>query len=65
VALNLYLDVQNLYNYKFETQRIFTVIRDENDNPIVNQYNPGYYESEYISDVSGNILPTIGLQFEF
>ena len=64
-ALNFYVDIQNIYNSKIELAPYFTVVKDENENPIVNPNMPNAYEWKYLNNVSGTILPSIGLMFEF
>ena len=65
VALNLYMDIQNLYNFQSETQRSLIADQDSNGNIIINPNDPSRYSLKYISNVSGTVLPSIGLQFEF
>lgn len=65
VALNLYMDIQNLYNFQAETQRSLIADQDSNGNLSINPNDPNRYNLKYISNVSGTVLPSIGLQFEF
>ena len=65
VTLNLYVDIQNLYNFETETPSSLIAIRDENNNIIEDPIDPSRYQLKYISNVSGTVLPSIGLQFEF
>ena len=65
VTLNLYIDVQNLYNFQTETPSSLIAMRDENNNIIEDTNDPSRYKLKYISNVSGTVLPSIGLQFEF
>jgi outer membrane receptor for ferrienterochelin and colicin len=63
--LKVYVDIQNLYNFKSESQDIFTHL-DQNGNPIIDPNNPSLYDLRRIpSDGSGTILPTIGIIFDF
>lgn len=64
-SLNLYVDIQNVYNAQIEQPSFFTVKRDDNGSPIVNENLPNSYDWKYISNVSGTVLPSIGLMFEF
>ncbi len=67
-SLILYLDIQNIYNFKTDDQDYLTNL-DENGNPVI--LNPGdpYYEQlydlRYIKAESGTILPSIGIIVEF
>ena len=65
IALNLYLDIQNLYNFQAETPPSLIVIRDNNGNKVINPSDPNRYLLKQISNTTGTVLPTIGLQFEF
>jgi hypothetical protein len=62
-----YLDIQNIYN--FESQLPDNVIRqeDENGQPIVFTDDNGVerYRLKTLENLTGSILPTIGLIFEF
>ncbi|MBN2212703.1 MAG: TonB-dependent receptor [Bacteroidales bacterium] len=64
-SLMLYVDIQNLYNFKgYEPDRL---VRASIVNPEVNDdEGNGLYRLTYIpSDGSGTILPTIGIMIEF
>ncbi|MGM0650011.1 MAG: TonB-dependent receptor plug domain-containing protein, partial [Bacteroidota bacterium] len=64
-SLKVYLDIQNLYNFKSEARDIYTHL-DENGNPIINDNNPARYDLRTINNEgSGTILPTIGIIFDF
>jgi hypothetical protein len=65
VTLNLYLDIQNLYNFKSETPASLITLTDENGNKVLNSNDPSRYQLKYINNTSGTALPSIGLQFEF
>ena len=65
VTLNLYLDIQNLYNFKIETPKSLIAERDSDGNIITDPDNPEKYKLKYVDNVSGTVLPSIGLQFEF
>ena len=65
VTLNLYLDIQNLYNFKNVAQPNLIAERDFDGNILISSDNPEKYKIKYIDNISGNRLTTIGLQFEF
>ena len=65
MALNLYLDIQNAYNFQAETAPSLIVPRDENGNRIINSNDPSRYQTKLIENSAGTLLPSIGLQFEF
>ena len=65
VTLNLYLDIQNLYNFQSETPASLIALIDENGNKVLNSNDPSRYQLKYINNTSGTALPSVGLQFEF
>ena len=65
MTLNVYLDIQNDYNFQAETPPSLIVPIDANGNNLVNQNNPMRYQTKLIENTAGTLLPSIGLQFEF
>ena len=65
VTLNIYLDIQNLYNFQAETPRSLIAVTDENGNKITEPNDPSRYQLKYIENTAGTVLPSIGIQFEF
>ena len=67
-SLNLYLDIQNLYNFKADEQDNLTNL-DENGNPVIinpdDPYSQQLYELRRIQSESGTVLPTVGVIVEF
>jgi len=61
-SLNLYLDIQNLYNFKAEQPDELVQVRDENGQPVLK--DPLNYELKYLASESGTVLPTIGIIVE-
>ena len=65
-TLNLYVDVQNIYNFKGEEADNYVTEVDINGNPTVNPDDPTRYLLKKLkNDGSGTILPTIGIIVEF
>lgn len=64
-SLNVYIDIQNIYNFKANLQPYFTVDRDSSGNPIVDPNNPNKYKWHYIPNQSGTVLPSVGILYEF
>ena len=64
-ALNAYLDIQNIYNFKTETQSFLDVVRDENGDPIEDPTDPERYLVREIENTTGTVLPSIGIMIEF
>ena len=60
-TLNLYLDIENIYNKVAFLGPYLSVLRDELGNPIE---NAGLYQPEYIENTYGQFLPSIGLIIE-
>jgi len=65
VTLNVYLDIQNLYNFQAETPSSLIVVKDGDGNNISEPNDPSRYQIEYLDNTAGTVLPSIGLQFEF
>ncbi len=67
-SLNLYIDIQNLYNFKADEQDKLTNL-DENGNPMIinpdDPYSEQLYELRRIESESGTILPALGIIVEF
>jgi hypothetical protein len=64
-AINAYIDVQNIYNFQAVGQPYLDVERDESGNPIIDPNNPQSYVISEIENVSGTVLPSVGLMVEF
>ncbi|MFM8433159.1 MAG: TonB-dependent receptor, partial [Bacteroidota bacterium] len=64
-SLNLYLDIQNLLNYKTLQQPYISVQRDAGGQPVIDPDNTSYYLPLFIKNESGSVIPTIGFVVEF
>jgi hypothetical protein len=65
-SVMLYLDVQNVYNFKSAEPDRLTLVRDDTGRPIIDPSDQQRYLTKVISsDGQGTILPTIGLIVEF
>lgn len=62
--LNLFLDIQNVYNRETPLQPILDVQRDEAGNPVEDPNNPGSYAPRFVDSSNGSILPSIGIIVE-
>ena len=60
-TMNLYLDIQNLYNFQAEEQDILNMRSDANGNFITNPLDQSRYVPYRIDNTSGTVLPTIGV----
>jgi hypothetical protein len=61
-SLNLYLDIQNLYNFKAQQPDVLVQERDANGQPVLK--DPLNYQLKYLPSESGTVLPTIGIIVE-
>lgn len=65
--LNLYTDVQNVYNFKSESAPAYTTQKDDSGSPVVFTDANGdeRYQLRMIEMLGGNILPTLGIIIKF
>ncbi|TFH27565.1 MAG: TonB-dependent receptor [Bacteroidia bacterium] len=69
ITINLYVDIQNVYNYKTTTNTFLVQELDANGDPII--VNPGdpaelqRYSMKELQSTGGTVLPTIGVIIEF
>jgi len=67
--LELYLDIQNLYNFKLEGQPILALDYDDNGNAqIINPEAPveeQRYKTKFIENPIGQLIPSVGVVVEF
>lgn len=61
-TINLYFDVQNLYNFKAEEQKALII---DSALPQPNPLFPQKYQLKELNLMAGTVLPTIGIIFEF
>ena len=64
-ALDLYLDIQNIYNFKSDAAPFLNVETDASGQKITDPSNPSAYKTYLIDNTNGTILPSVGLMFEF
>jgi len=66
ITINLYVDVQNLYNFKAEEQQVLVI-----DSSVTQPVNPGDPQSEQryqlreLDIEAGTVLPSVGIIIEF
>ena len=63
--LNIYVDIQNIYNNKTDLPSYLTVVTDSNNNPIEDPQDSSKYLLKEIPNESGTILPSVGIMYEF
>ncbi len=64
-TVNLYLDVENIYNFEANGAPFMDVERDTQGNPVVNPNDPSRYQPRFFANTSGTVLPSIGLMVEW
>lgn len=64
-SINLYLDIENLYNFKSTEPDILFVRTGTDGKPVENPSDPTRYQTYFIKDESGNVLPTLGIIIDF
>ncbi|MFW5758081.1 MAG: TonB-dependent receptor [Bacteroidota bacterium] len=62
-SLMFYLDIQNVYNFQSELPPNLLRETDENGQPLPAQ--DGKYPLKQLNNETGNVLPTVGIMFEF
>jgi hypothetical protein len=64
-TLNLYLDIQNLTNNTYQLQPYLVPDRDANGNLQDVPGDPTRFKTKFLENTGGNILPSLGVIFEF
>lgn len=63
--LELYLDIQNLFNQTTAGAPILTVVTDEAGNPLTDPNNTDSYQVKFLENEDGNLIPTVGFILSF
>jgi hypothetical protein len=63
-SLNLFLDIQNVYNRENEVKPLLDVVRNGQGQPVVDPNNPSSYQPNFIRNTNGTVLPSIGIIIE-
>lgn len=63
-SLNIYIDVQNVYNFQADEAPILTVQRDAEGKPLVDPTDPNRYLTKTLQPLGGTVLPTLGIIME-
>jgi hypothetical protein len=64
-SLNIYLDIQNVYNNKATTAPILLVQKDVAGNPIEDPLDSSRYLTKTVANASGIVQPSVGIILEF
>lgn len=65
IALNFYLDIQNLYGHKTKVAPLLLLVKDENGVPLTDPNDPTRYQTKFLQNTSGIVQPTLGIIVEF
>ena len=65
MALNFYIDVQNMFSSQAESQALLLPTLDANGAKIVDPSNANNYVLEQIDNTNGNVLPGFGFIIDF
>ncbi|MBI1287722.1 MAG: TonB-dependent receptor plug domain-containing protein [Flavobacteriales bacterium] len=63
-ALNVYIDVQNVYNFKAQQPPQYIVPTDSNGNPLIDPNDPSRYQLQQVKNVTGTVIPSFGIVVE-
>jgi len=63
-ALNIYLDVQNVYNFKAEQAPYYVVETDDQGNKRIDPNDPSRYLLKEVKNVTGTVVPSFGIVIE-
>lgn len=61
---DVYVDIQNIYNFKTTQQPYIDTVKDADGNSVVDPENPMHYLTTPLENVSGTLLPSIGIIIE-
>jgi len=64
-SLNLYIDIQNLYNFQQDGPPNLLTQTDANGSNLIDPENENRYLLKQVSNPAGTVLPTIGIIVEF
>lgn len=64
-SFELYLDIQNAYNFEATTTPYLNVRRDESGNPIELSDDPSRYDTFLVDDTAGQLLPSVGVVISY
>lgn len=64
-SVNAYVDIQNVYNFQAEGAPYIDVVRDANGQPVQDPNDPSRYQTKEIQNLTGTLIPSVGLMIEF
>ena len=63
-ALNIYVDVQNVYAFQADQPPQLIQQTDANGNPLINPTDPNRYLVEEVANTTGTVIPSFGIVVE-
>lgn len=63
-ALNVYIDVQNVYAFQAQQPPQLVQQTDANGNPLINPTDPNRYLLEQVENTTGTVIPSFGIVVE-
>jgi outer membrane receptor for ferrienterochelin and colicin len=63
-SLDLFFDVQNVFNSSTPLKPTLDVVRDAQGQPVPDPERPGYYQANFLDESTGSFLPGIGVIIE-
>ena len=63
-ALNIYVDVQNVYAFQADQPPQLIQQTDANGNPLINPTDPNRYLLEQVENTTGTVIPSFGIVVE-
>ena len=64
-SVNTYMDIQNIYNFKVAGLPYLNAVTDSMGQPVEDPSNPKRYKLYEIENLTGTVLPSIGLMIDF
>ncbi len=61
---DVYVDIQNIYNFKTTQQPYIDTVKDADGNSVIDPENPTRYLTTPLENISGTLLPSIGIIIE-
>lgn len=63
-ALNIYLDVQNVYAFKAQQPPNYVIRKDGDGNALIDPTDPSRYQLDKVANTTGTVLPSFGIIIE-
>lgn len=63
-ALNVYIDIQNVYAFQADQPPQLIQQTDANGNPLINPTDPNRYLLEQVANTTGTVIPSFGIVVE-